>query len=99
MIVNQCRRHNDKEPIGFPVKQQHKPFRLVDDLFQNRATRDERLGHMMKSADGTLCMKTDYVREGSGEDQSGTGKERPLKQEKICLTRSSKIFPATTTVP
>jgi hypothetical protein len=55
---------------------------------------------MMKSADGGLCMKTDYVREGSGEDRGGIGKERPLKQEKkICLTRSSKIFPATTTVP
>lgn len=62
--------------------------------------RDESLGHMMKSADGGLCMKTDYVREGSGEDRGGIGKERPLKQEKkICLTRSSKIFPATTTVP
>lgn len=71
-----------------------------NNLLHNRATRDESLGHMMKSADGGLCMKTDYVREGSGEDRGGIGKERPLKQEKkICLTRSSKIFPATTTVP
>lgn len=54
---------------------------------------------MMKTTDGMLCMKNDYVQEGSGEDGSGVGKERPLKQEKICLTRSSKIFPATTTVP
>lgn len=54
---------------------------------------------MMKSADGLLLMETDYVREGSREERSGVGKERPLKQEKICLTRSSKIFPATTTVP
>lgn len=46
-----------------------------------------------------LCMKNDYVQEGSGEARSGAGKEGPLKQEKICLTRSSKIFPATSTVP
>lgn len=70
-----------------------------DGLFQNRESREERLRHMMKSADGLLRMETDYVQEGSREERSGVGKERPLKQEKICLTRSSKIFPATTAVP
>lgn len=30
---------------------------------------------MMKTTDGMLCMKNDYVQEGSGEDRSGVGKE------------------------
>lgn len=54
---------------------------------------------MMKTTDGMLCMKNNYVQEGSGEDRSGVGKEGPVRQEKICLTRFGKIFPAATTVP
>lgn len=66
--MNQYRR-NKENVSSFAGKQQYKP------LDQSDFFSTERVDNMIESTDGMLCMKTDYVQGGSGEERSGVGKE------------------------